>query len=528
MTGPSDPNAKRPRTTTRLSHLHSDETAQEDWSVTCPECNSSNRSDARFCMRCGTPLKEDEHFLYEKSLRLHPGMLVDGRYKIEKKIGEGGLGRVYLASDSAGRRYAVKQIRERHEGDDLVEYQLYVRSFQREASILTSLPHPYLPIARDFIMTPDDLLIVMDYIEGKTLSEIQESSPAPLSEKRVLHWAIQVCDALNYLHTKNPPIIHRNIKPKNIVLEEGEEERVRLIGFGLARHFIPGLEHDEENLGTQGYSPPEQYGLTQTDPRSDLFSLGATMFTLLSKHDPGQYVTMGVNDLPEFRYPDLRFLNSLVSPQTSKVVMKALQAQPEERFQSAGEMKSALEAITAQKQASAPVLPVEKFYLNKPVPMEETRQYEFKEVKGENPLFAIKRIVDEYVVAFLNSDGGRIFWGIRDDDRVVVGVRLNYRQRDAVRRLITDKIFQVQPAVSPSSYRVNLHEVFEGNQPRKDLYVVEVIVRRPMTNLLYFTGPGDVFIKTDAGKKKLSGSEIHDEILRRLQKGGGIYPKVRS
>lgn len=161
----------------------------------------------------------------------------------------------------------------------------------------------------------------------------------------------------------------------------------------------------------------------------------------------------------------------------------------------------------------------QKFVLNKPVPVEETRHYEFKEVKGRNPVDAIKNTADEYVVAFLNSEGGRIYWGIRDSDRMIVGVRLSFEERDRLRRGIVEKLMNIQPPIAPSAYRVVLHEVFEDEDSARgvsDLFVVEVVVPRVFTNELFFTGGNEAFVKTDAGKRKLTGLEQYDEIRRRL------------
>jgi serine/threonine-protein kinase len=443
-------------------------------------------------------------------------MLLQERYRVVEQIGEGGLGRVYLGTDPGGRRYILKQVRELHVGDDIEDYEVYLRSFQREANILSSLPHPYLPIARDFLVDSSSFVIVMDYIEGRTLSDVQEQAQGPLAENQALRWAIQVCEALTYLHSKKPPIIHRNIKPKNIILEKGESERVRLIGFGLARYFVEGLERDEDNLGTQGYSPPEQYGLAQTDARSDIFGLGATLFALLTQRDPAEFVHFDASGWPTLAFPPLNQINSQVSPQTSQQVRRALQADPQQRFQSAQDMKAALEEILYGEQSEAPL---EKFFLGQPVHWEETRSCEFKEVEGSDPVRSVMRNVDTYVVAFLNGEGGRILWGIRDQDRVVVGVPLGYRQRDELRRGVIDKLLKVQPAVAPSTYKINFHEVYSADHPVHDRFVVEVIVPHSQTNLLHCTSDGEVFVKTEAGKKRLSGVEIQDEILRRLGRG---------
>lgn len=480
----------------------------------CPLCHQENRIGAHFCRFCGARLAADSQAPSEFT-PLQPGMLVENRYQILQQIGEGGLGRVFLATDRNGRKVVIKQIRDPQSAGQTADYDVFVRSFQREANILSSLPHPYLPIARDFVLNQNNLLIVMDYIEGRTLAEIQEEASEPLPERRVARWGMQICEALTYLHKKNPPIIHRNIKPKNLILEAGEPERVRLIGFGLARYYVEGLQADEDCLGTAGYSPPEQYGLAQTDARSDIFGLGATLFCLLTRCEPAEFVQHLESGEIVLKFPPVHTLNPQVSERMSQVIAKALQAQPQDRFQTAEEMRQALAEVL---EGEKPLPAEERFYLNQPVEREETRHCEFKEIVGAHPIWAIRKIVDQYVVAFLNGEGGRIFWGIRDHDRTVVGVKVPFRQRDEIRRAILDKLMQIQPAVAPSAYRVTFHPVYDQNKPVRDLFVIEVSVARPLTNLLYFTGSGEVYVKTDAGKKKLSGSEIHDEIMRRLQK----------
>lgn len=491
------------------------EAAQTGSFQACLDCGQQNRPQARYCRFCGAFLASlpQQATGNGQGARLRPGMLLEGRYTVVQQIGEGGLGRVFLAVDNQGRRYALKQVRELPENADPEDYEAFIRSIQREAQILSSLPHPYLPIARDFLITPQTFIIAMDYIEGQTLADILEASGEALPEERVLRWAVQVCDALTYLHSKNPPIIHRNIKPKNIILESGENERVRLIGFGLARHFVEGLTRDEDNFGTLGFSPPEQYGLVQTDARSDIFSLGATMYALLSNADTEKFIRDIDQEHVSLEFPTLESLNPQISPAACQVVMKALSVEPEARFQSAEEMKAAiLQLLTHQSDVQS----IAAYLLNQPVTLEETMFCEFKEVVGAHPVRAIWRIVDQYVVAFLNSDGGRIFWGIRDADRIVVGVKASYRNRDEIRRAILDKTMRIQPAISPSAYRINFHPVLDNQEPVPDLFVIEVVVPRPLTRFLYFTADGEVYVKTEAGKKRLSGSEIQDEIIRRL------------
>jgi Putative DNA-binding domain len=165
------------------------------------------------------------------------------------------------------------------------------------------------------------------------------------------------------------------------------------------------------------------------------------------------------------------------------------------------------------------------FILNRLVDVEETRHCEFKEIKGGRPLDTIKNTCDEYVVAFLNSAGGRIFWGIRDSDRCVVGVTLSSAERDALRRTVTDQLHQIKPPISPTAYQVNLYPVYEDESCGKtvdDKYVVEVVAPRVFGSDLYATGGGQVFVKTDSGKKLLSFQEVQDEIRRRQIELAGL------
>lgn len=158
------------------------------------------------------------------------------------------------------------------------------------------------------------------------------------------------------------------------------------------------------------------------------------------------------------------------------------------------------------------------YILNKPVAMEETRFFEFKEVKGSSPINSIKNTCDEYAVAFLNSNSGSIFWGIRDQDRIVVGVFVNYRERDDLRKKVVNKISAIKPSISPSAYQINFHEVVdEKGFVIEDYYVVELAILESVKTSLCCTGGNDVFMKTDSGKKKLTISEIEDEVLRRAR-----------
>ncbi len=159
-----------------------------------------------------------------------------------------------------------------------------------------------------------------------------------------------------------------------------------------------------------------------------------------------------------------------------------------------------------------------QFILNQEVPMEETRYFEFKEIKS--PAGAVNSIVnnsDEYAVAFLNSEGGRVYWGIRDKDRVVVGVRLTYTERDKVRREVTSKLNQIEPRLDPSQYRIEIHEVCDDHgAPIHEMCVVEMIVPAPHSKEPFYTGSGDSWVKVDGGKQKLKGVVLTDFIRQRL------------
>lgn len=152
-------------------------------------------------------------------------------------------------------------------------------------------------------------------------------------------------------------------------------------------------------------------------------------------------------------------------------------------------------------------------------PQQESRSCELKEVKGVNPVASIKAIVDQYAVAFMNAghpQDGSIFWGIRDEDLSIVGVLLNDRDCDELRRVVTEKLHQIVPPIAPTSYQIELHPVSDGGRLVRDLYVVEVKIPAVRRTLLFATGSQEIYVKTDGGKRKLSAVEIQCELLRRV------------
>jgi len=297
----------------------------------CSACGSANSPTAKFCSECATPLRGATPPAGLTGL-LPANALLNTRYLIVKRVGKGGMGAVYQAADTrlSSKVWAIKEMSDTALPDP-VERQQAREAFQREAQMLATLDHPNLPKVNDFFIESGKLYLVMDYIDGRTLKDVLEASPSPLPEAYVLRWIGQVCDVLDYLHRCTPPIIFRDLKPDNIMVERGN--RVKLIDFGVARLFKSGKQRDTESFGTAGYAPPEQYGQGQTDARSDIYALGVTLHELLTRYDPA---------LTPFNLPPARKVNPAVSARVEQAISKATQTLPANRFQHALEMKAAL------------------------------------------------------------------------------------------------------------------------------------------------------------------------------------------
>ncbi|MDD9267838.1 serine/threonine protein kinase [Paenibacillus sp. GCM10023248] len=254
------------------------------------------------------------------------GTCIGGRYRIEALLGQGGMSQVYLAEDMKlrGKKWAVKACVQADEESAV---------FLEEAEMLARLQHPQLPQLIDYLWCDGTGFLVMDYIQGPTLQDLFEEKGRELPLPTLIQIASQLCDLLHYLHTFQPrPIIYRDLKPANIMLNE--QSQVRLIDFGVARHFTQGKPSDTMQMGTIGFAAPEQVLGLQTDARSDLYSLGAMLYYLLSG---GQYAYLSHKpweklrpDLPEALTSSLRLL---------------LQEHPEHRCQSAMELKLRLRSI---------------------------------------------------------------------------------------------------------------------------------------------------------------------------------------
>ena len=264
------------------------------------------------------------------------GTIIDERYEILKEIGRGGMSIVYLAMDNRLKKsLVVKDIRKRAESDN----EMLVNSLVVEANMLKRLDHGALPRIYDVIDRQGEIYVVMDYIEGESLKEKlnRERTAAP---NEVIDWAKQLSDVLGYLHTRKPnPIIYRDMKPDNIMLTP--EGKIKLIDFGIAREFKNENTTDTTNLGTKGYAAPEQLSGKQTDTRTDIYSLGLTLYYL---------VTGKTLSDPPYELRPIRTWNPSLPEGLEHIIAKCTQAEPGNRYQSCEELSYDLQNINKLTQ----------------------------------------------------------------------------------------------------------------------------------------------------------------------------------
>jgi serine/threonine protein kinase len=259
----------------------------------CPNCGASNLAGLQYCSRCAKPLLfSSSPLALEQSgddgslVPLWPGSLLRRRYRILNVLGSGGSGSVYEACDLLHRRrsVAIKEIVAFHLGPGLTAEML--TSFYREASLLSALKHPSLPKVYEYFIEQGCCYLVMEHIRGETLEELIGRQPGgrlPLAE--ALRIAIQLCEVLDYLHSRRIPVIFRDLKPANIIVQSGSG-RIYLVDFGLARLLQPSQGKERISLGSPGYAAPEHYDPAQSSPRLDIYSLGATLHRMLTGADP--------------------------------------------------------------------------------------------------------------------------------------------------------------------------------------------------------------------------------------------------
>ena len=260
---------------------------------------------------------------------LEIGSLIDGKHKILNKVGQGGMSVVYLAmNEKANKQWAIKEVRK----DGVKDFEIVKQGLVAETDLLKKLSHPSLPSIIDVIEGPDTFLIVMDYIQGNPLSKALEEYGAQPQEY-VIEWAKQLCDVLEYLHTRTPPIIYRDMKPANIMLKP--DGNICLIDFGTAREFKEKNLADTTCLGTVGYAAPEQFGgMGQTDARTDIYCLGATLYHLVTGRNPCD---------PPYEILPIRQVNPALSSGLERIIQKCTQRNPDDRYQSCAELMYALE-----------------------------------------------------------------------------------------------------------------------------------------------------------------------------------------
>ncbi len=300
----------------------------------CENCGAANPATAHFCQYCAAPLpfKHTTGTLPEQTL-------LNSRYQLEARIGQGGMGAVYKATDTRfnNRPIAIKEMS--RSGLPANRIQEAEESFEREAHLLADLLHPNLPRIYDHFSEDERSYLVMDFIEGLTLEDYYEKADgSPLPLEQVLNWGEQICDVLSYLHTHQPPIIFRDLKPSNIMISESGH--VYLIDFGIARIFKPGQSHDTVALGSPGFAAPEQYGKAQSTPRSDIYSLGALLHCLLTGVDPSEQ--------PFFFRPASE-LNPIIPPELELLLQQMLEMDADKRPAGAQDIVKVLRHVEQQR-----------------------------------------------------------------------------------------------------------------------------------------------------------------------------------
>lgn len=260
---------------------------------------------------------------------LEIGSLVDNKYKILSEIGRGGMSVVYMAiNEKANKTWAIKEIRK----DGQLEFEAVKQGLIVETDMLKKLKHSNLPSIIDVIEDENSFLIVMDYIEGNSLKVALEEYGAQ-SQENVIEWAKQLSDVLGYLHSREPAIIYRDMKPANVMLKP--DGNLTVVDFGTAREFKEKNLADTICLGTVGYAAPEQYGnMGQTDARTDIYCLGATLYHLVTGYNPCE---------PPYEIKPIREVNQSLSSGLERIILKCTQRNPDDRYQSAAELLYALE-----------------------------------------------------------------------------------------------------------------------------------------------------------------------------------------
>ena len=255
------------------------------------------------------------------------GKTIDGKYEVLKLIGRGGFYTTYLVRNiHVNKAWAMKVCdkKNRHYSPAMRE------NILTEPYMMQKLNHPAIPRVVDIIEDEDSIYIVRDYIEGETLETIVKMNGAQPADM-VVEWGKQMCDALGYLHSQNPPLIYRDMKPANVILQP--DGTVKFIDFGIMRAYKPNQNSDTCCLGTKGYAAPEQFGGSQTDARTDIFGLGMTMFRLVTGVNPTE---------PPYEVTPICMIDSALSKGLEYIISRCIQPNPNERYQSCDDLKADL------------------------------------------------------------------------------------------------------------------------------------------------------------------------------------------
>jgi len=333
----------------------------------CPACGNRLPMQSAFCPACGAaqttsaPLptvsspQQSSPALLPTVLpprqtpdmgtgRLPAAHMLHQRYRLLHTVGQGGMGAVYVAQDTqlGDRLVAVKEMSMSRLTPQ--EIPLAIEQFRREAHLLASLHHPNLPAIHEYFQENDRWYLVMSFIEGQNLQAALNAAPGnKLPVNEVVRIGIELCEVLEYLHTHDPQIIFRDLKPLNIMLTP--KGHICLIDFGIARHFKQEQSKDTGYYYSVGYAPPEQYGQSQTSPRSDIYSLGATLHQMLSGHNPAS---------KPFQFPNLQLIDPTIPVPLAKLIAQMLEMDEQARPGSVAEVKKQLQNILSAQATSLP------------------------------------------------------------------------------------------------------------------------------------------------------------------------------
>jgi serine/threonine protein kinase/lipoprotein NlpI len=436
----------------------------------CETCGAANPVTARFCQYCATQLPF-QHTTGE----LPEQTLLDSRYQLEARIGQGGMGAVYKAVDTRfnNRPIAIKEMS--RTGLSPTAIQEAEAAFERESHLLADLLHPNLPRIYDHFTEEERSYLVMDFIEGQTIEEyLEKEGNGPLPLEQVLNWGEQICDVLSYLHNHQPPIIFRDLKPSNVMMSENGH--IYLIDFGIARVFKPGQSHDTVALGSPGYAAPEQYGKAQSTPRSDIYSLGALLHFLLTGVDP--------SDQPFFFRPAGQ-LNPNVPQELEDLLQRMLDMTATNRPETSLEVVKVLRHVD-QQRISGTLSTTRPYSVVPPTPLSQ-RSNNNQHLKEAYRLYTQRRLgeaMDQYDLALQVDNQNAIAWQGRGLTQAMRGLH-----RDALASF--EHAIKIDPnLVTALNGKGTALNMLHRNQEALDVFDRAILLEKD--NIIAWNGKGAV------------------------------------